>query len=158
MICGISLTHSLFTNNKAISFIEQASDSDGFPHLADTVATVFPLTLPISGRSTLAAQKSEMPADTRWLPTSTMRNCQPHLVQGGSTLVRSVEPYPFQGHATLKGRTTPPVQGALPLQAMGTQTERCKSELRASPQLHPLELEALFMRATRPLKAISLIQ
>ena len=44
LICGISLTCSLFTNNKAISFIEQASDSDGFPRLADTVATVFPLT------------------------------------------------------------------------------------------------------------------
>ena len=44
MICGISLTRSLFTNNKAISFIEQASDSDGFPRLADTVVTVFPLT------------------------------------------------------------------------------------------------------------------
>ena len=44
MICGISLTHSLFTNNKAILFVEQASDSDRFPHLADTVATVFLLT------------------------------------------------------------------------------------------------------------------
>ena len=45
LICGISLTRLLLTNNKAISFIEQASDSDRFPHLADMVATVLLLTM-----------------------------------------------------------------------------------------------------------------